>query len=124
MTDVEFANITLIWPYTIGSSITGNAYSDPSENVLTTRDLAAPAFSVRLQIKPDGNEASAASTVVRSRFQHLLETAKYLLPFPDANFRQTRLQVAYKVTGRIFFPGNDLDTLNDSTFTNFEIALR
>jgi flagellar hook assembly protein FlgD len=43
-----------------------------------------------------------------------------LLPFPDANFRQTT-PGEYKVCGKIFFPGNDLDTLDDSTFTMFRI---
>ena len=119
VTDVEFSNITLIWPYTLApaSQVTRIPIRVKISN---NTNLAAPAFSVRLQIKPEGNEAQQiyCRTIT---VPTLAGNREVLLPFPDANFRQTSPGI-YKVTGRIFFPGNDLDTLNDSTFTMFEIA--
>jgi hypothetical protein len=118
VTDVEFANIQMIWPYTMApaSQVTRVPIRVKLAN---NTDLAAPAFSVRLQIKPFGNEAQQiyCRTIT---VPTLAGNREVLLPFPDANFRNTT-PGRYKVTGRIFFPGNDLDTLNDSTFLEFTI---
>lgn len=118
VTDVEFSNIQLIWPYTMApaSQVTRVPIRVKLAN---NTDLAAPAFSVRLQIKPFGNESQQiyCRTIT---VPTLAGNREVLLPFPDANFRNTT-PGRYKVTGRIFFPGNDLDTLNDSTTTDFTI---
>ncbi len=119
VTDVEFSNIRLIWPYTLAPA--SQATRIPIRVKLSNNtDIAAPAFSVRLQIKPAGDESRQiyCRTIT---VPYLAGNREVILPFPDANFRQTT-PGRYKVTGRIFFPGNDLDTLNDSTFTDFEIA--
>ena len=119
VTDVEFSNINLIWPYTLApaSQVTRVPIRVKLSN---NTDIPAPSFSVRLQIKPAGDESRQiyCRTIT---VPYLAGNREVILPFPDANFRQTT-PGRYKVTGRIFFPGNDLDTLNDSTFTNFEIA--
>ena len=119
VTDVEFSLIRLIWPYTLApaSQVTRVPIRVKLSN---NTDIAAPAFSVRLQIKPAGDESRQiyCRTIT---VPYLAGNREVILPFPDANFRQTT-PGRYKVTGRIFFPGNDLDTLNDSTFTDFEIA--
>ncbi len=119
VTDVEFSNIQLIWPYTMAPA--SQATRVPIRVKLSNNtNIAAPAFSVRLQIKPDGNEAQQiyCRTIT---VPTLAGNREVLLPFPDANFRTTT-PGRYKVTGRIFFPGNDLDTLNDSTFTTFTMT--
>lgn len=119
VTDVEFSNIQLIWPYTMAPA--SQATRIPIRVKLSNNtSLAAPAFSVRLQIKPDGNESQQiyCRTIT---VPVLAGSREVLLPFPDANFRTTT-PGRYKVTGRIFFLGNDLDTLNDSTFTMFDMA--
>lgn len=118
VTDVEFANIQLIWPYTMAPA--SQATRIPIRVKLANNtNIAAPAFSVRLQIKPDGNEGRQiyCRTIT---VPTLAGNREVMLPFPDANFRNTT-PGRYKVTGKIFFPGNDLDTLNDSTFTMFDI---
>jgi hypothetical protein len=118
VTDVEFSNITLVWPYTMApaSQVTRVPIRVKLSN---TTNIPAPAFSVRLQIKPAGQEARQiyCRTIT---VPTLAGNREVLLPFPDANFRQTT-PGNYKITGRIFFPGNDLDTLNDSTFSTFQI---
>ncbi len=118
VTDVEFANIQLIWPYTMAPA--SQATRIPIRVKLANNtDLPAPAFSVRLQIKPDGNEVQQiyCRTIT---VPILAGNREVLLPFPDVNFRNTT-PGKYKVTGKIFFPGNDLDTTNDTTFTEFTI---
>ncbi len=119
VTDIEFSNIQLIWPYTMAPA--SQATRVPIRVKLSNNtNIAAPAFSVRLQIKPDGNEDQqiyCRSITVPT----LAGNREVILPFPDANFRTTT-PGNYKVTGRIFFPGNDLDTLNDSTFTMFRMT--
>jgi len=119
VTDIEFSNIQLIWPYTMAPA--SQATRVPIRVKLSNNtNIAAPAFSVRLQIKPDGNEEQqiyCRSITVPT----LAGNREVILPFPDANFRTTT-PGNYKVTGRIFFPGNDLDTLNDSTFTMFRMT--
>ncbi len=119
VTDVEFSNIQLIWPYTMAPA--SQATRVPIRVKLSNNtNIAAPAFSVRLQIKPDGNEFQQiyCRTIT---VPTLAGNREVLLPFPDANFRTTTPGL-YKITGRIFFPGNDLDTLNDSTFTTFRMT--
>ena len=119
VTDVEFSNIQLIWPYTMAPA--SQATRVPIRVKLSNNtNIAAPAFSVRLQIKPDGNEFQQiyCRTIT---VPTLAGNREVLLPFPDANFRTTT-PGRYKITGRIFFPGNDLDTLNDSTFTTFTMT--
>jgi len=116
VTDVEFSNIQLIWPYTMAPA--SQATRVPIRVKLSNNtNIAAPAFSVRVQIKPDGNEFQQVYCRTIT-VPVLAGNREVLLPFPDANFRTTT-PGRYKVTGRIFFPGNDLDTLNDSTFTTF-----
>lgn len=118
VTDVEFSNISLIWPYTMApaSQVTRIPIRVKLSN---NTNLAAPAFSVRLQIKPFGNEVQQiyCRTIT---VPTLAGNREVLLPFPDANFRNTT-PGRYKITGRIFFPGNDLDTTNDSTAADFTI---
>ncbi|MDZ4746244.1 MAG: T9SS type A sorting domain-containing protein [bacterium] len=119
VTDVEFSNIQLVWPYTLAPA--SQATRVPIRVKLSNNThIAAPAFSVRIQIKPDGNESQQiyCRTIT---VPTLAGNREVLLPFPDANFRTTT-PGRYKVTGRIFFPGNDLDTLNDSTFTMFTMT--
>lgn len=116
VTDVEFSNIQLIWPYTMAPA--SQATRVPVRvKISNNTNIAAPAFSVRVQIKPDGNEFQQVYCRTIT-VPTLAGNREVLLPFPDANFRTTT-PGRYKVTGRIFFPGNDLDTLNDSTFTTF-----
>lgn len=118
VTDVEFANIQMIWPYTMApaSQVTRVPIRVKLAN---NTDLAAPAFSVRLQIKPLGQETKMVYCRTIT-VPTLAGNREVMLPFPDANFRTTT-PGRYKITGRIFFPGNDLDTTNDSTFTEFNI---
>ena len=119
VTDVEFSNIQLIWPYTMAPA--SQATRVPIRvKISNNTNMAAPAFSVRVQIKPDGNEFQQiyCRTIT---IPTLAGNREVLLPFPDANFRTTT-PGRYKITGRIFFPGNDLDTLNDSTFTMFAMT--
>ncbi len=119
VTDVEFSNIQLIWPYTMAPA--SQATRVPIRVKLSNNtNIAAPAFSVKVQIKPDGNEDQAIYCR-QITVPTLAGNREVILPFPDANFRTTT-PGNYKVTGRIFFPGNDLDTLNDSTFTMFRIT--
>lgn len=119
VTDIEFSNIQLIWPYTMAPA--SQATRVPIRVKLSNNtNIAAPAFSVKLWIKPDGNESQqiyCRSITVPT----LAGNREVILPFPDANFRTTT-PGNYKITGRIFFPGNDLDTLNDSTFTMFRMT--
>lgn len=118
VTDVEFSNIQMIWPYTMAPA--SQATRVPIRVKLSNNThVSAPAFSVRLQIKPYGNEDQRiyCRTIT---VPVLAGNREVLLPFPDANFRLTT-PGRYKVTGRIFFPGNDLDSTNDSTFTEFTI---
>ena len=119
VTDVEFANIQLIWPYTMAPA--SQATRVPVRvKIANNTNLTAPAFSVQVQIKPDGNEDQRiyCRTIT---VPTLPGNREVLLPFPDANFRTTT-PGRYKVTGKIFFPGGDLDSLNDSTFTNFTMT--
>lgn len=119
VTDVEFSNIQLVWPYTMAPA--SQATRVPIRVKLSNNThIAAPAFSVRLQIKPDGNEFQQiyCRTIT---VPTLAGNREVMLPFPDANFRTTT-PGRYKITGRIFFPGNDLDTLNDSTFSLFTMT--
>jgi len=119
VTDVEFSNIQLIWPYTMAPA--SQATRVPVRvKISNNTNIAAPAFSVRVQIKPDGNEAQQVYCRTIT-VPTLAGNREVLLPFPDANFRTTT-PGQYKVTGRIFFPGNDLDTLNDSTFSMFRMT--
>lgn len=119
VTDVECSNITLIWPYTLAPA--SQATRVPIRvKVANNTNISAPAFSIRLQIKPDGNEVQQiyCRTIT---VPTLPGNREVLLPFPDANFRTTR-PGRYKVTSKIFFPGGDLDSLNDSTFTMFTMT--
>lgn len=119
VTDLELTNITLIWPYTMAPA--SQATRVPIRvRVSNNTNLAAPAFAVRIQIKPQGNEAQQiyCRTIT---VPTLPGNRDVLLPFPDANFRITT-PGNYKVTGKIIFPGGDLDSLNDSTFTNFNMT--
>ncbi|MEN9282038.1 MAG: hypothetical protein RL594_973 [Bacteroidota bacterium] len=119
VTDIEFSNIQLIWPYTMAPA--SQATRVPIRVKLSNNtNIAAPAFSVRLWIRPDGNEDQAiyCRTIT---VPTLGGNREVVLPFPDANFRTTT-PGQYKVAGRIYFPGNDLDTLNDSTFTMFRMT--
>jgi hypothetical protein len=119
VTDVELSNIQMIWPYTMAPA--SQATRVPIRVKITNNtNLAAAAFSVRIQIKPEGNEAQ--QIYCRTITVPVLPGSRdVLLPFPDANFRQTT-PGRYKVTGKIFFPGGDLDSLNDSTFTMFTMT--
>lgn len=119
VTDVEFSNIQLIWPYTMAPA--SQATRVPVRvKIANNTNIPAPAFSVQIRIKPDGNEAQQiyCRTIT---VPTLPGNREVLLPFPDANFRTTT-PGRYKVTGKIFFPGGDLDSLNDSTFTNFTMT--
>lgn len=119
VTDVEFSNIQLIWPYTMAPA--SQATRIPVRVKLgNNTNIPAPAFSVRLQIKPEGNE-NVQIYCRTITVPTLAGNREVLLPFPDANFRVTT-PGRYKVTGKIFFPGNDLDTLNDTTFTMFTMT--
>lgn len=118
VTDVEFSNIQMIWPYSMAPA--SQATRIPIRVKLANNThISAPAFSVRLQIKPWGNENQRiyCRTIT---VPTLAGNREVLLPFPDANFRNTT-PGRYKVTGKIFFPGNDLDSANDSTFAEFNI---
>lgn len=119
VTDLEMTNITLIWPYTMAPA--SQATRVPIRvKISNNTNLAAPAFSVRIQIKPAGNEMQQVYCRTIT-VPTLPGNREVLLPFPDANFRTTT-PGQYKVTGKIFFPGGDLDSLNDSTFTNFTMT--
>jgi hypothetical protein len=118
VTDVEFSNIQMIWPYSMAPA--SQATRIPIRVKLANNThVSAPAFSVRLQIKPWGNENQRiyCRTIT---VPTLAGNREVLLPFPDANFRNTT-PGRYKITGKIFFPGNDLDSANDSTFAEFNI---
>jgi len=119
VTDIEFSNIQLIWPYSMAPA--SQATRVPIRVKLSNNtNIPASAFSVRLQIKPQGDEVNQiyCRTIT---VPVLAGNREVILPFPDANFRTTR-PGNYKITGRIFYPGNDLDTLNDSTFTTFTMT--
>lgn len=118
VTDIELSNIQLIWPYTMAPA--SQATRIPIRIKLSNNThIPAPAFSVQIKIKPENNESQwiYCRTIT---VPTLPGNREVILPFPDANFRTTT-PGNYKVTGKIFFPGGDLDSLNDSTFTMFEI---
>ena len=123
VTDVEFSNIQLIWPYSMAPA--SQATRVPIRVKLANNtNIAAPAFSVQIQIKPsnaNGQETDTRPIYCRTiTIPVLAGNREVTLPFPDINFRTTTPGF-YKVCGKIFFPGKDLDSLNDSTFTVFNM---
>lgn len=124
VTDVEFSNIQLIWPYSMAPA--SQATRVPIRVKLANNtNIPAPAFAVQIQIKPsnvNGQETDTRPIYCRTITVPVLAgNREVTLPFPDVNFRTTTPGY-YKVCGKIFFPGKDLDSLNDSTFTVFNMV--
>lgn len=120
VTDVELSNITLVWPYTMAPA--SQATRVPIRvKVSNNTHVPAPAFSVVLFIAQEGNEESGKIYCRTITVPTLPGNREVTLSFPDANFRLTT-PGNYRVIGKIFFPGNDLDPENDSTFTRFNMT--